>query len=396
MASLPTRAQVLETLLQRWDPVSQTETIPVEAALGRVLTRDQYAQATIPVARASAMDGVAVCAVRFGQGMPDTAGWKLGVDFCRADTGDDFDDRFDAVIPIEGVQISEKGQLTILGDMQVRPGDNIRPRGSAIRTGELVARKHRQLRPFDLACLAMGGIAQVEVYRRPRVAFIPTGSELVPLGAPVGRGQTIDSNTLLAQAMLTEMGAEPLCYPIVPDQPGALAEALEQALQAADILLLNGGSSKGAEDSNARLLEERGAALFHWVAAAPGKPLCVALIQNKPVINLPGPPMAVLYGMDWCVRAMVHRLLHKPMPRRQTIQGILTEPIQPPKDMEILCMMEVQPTQEGYLVKRKPWRGGSMADALGAGAVYVTELGREVCPAGETLEVTLLRGLEDF
>lgn len=396
MASLPTRAQVLETLLQRWDPVSQTETIPVEAALGRVLTRDQYAQTTIPVARASAMDGVAVCAVRFGQGMPDTAGWKLGVDFCRADTGDDFDDRFDAVIPIERVQISEKGQLTILGDMQVRPGDNIRPRGSAIRTGELVARKHRQLRPFDLACLAMGGIAQVEVYRRPRVAFIPTGSELVPLGAPVGRGQTIDSNTLLAQAMLTEMGAEPLCYPIVPDQPGALAEALEQALQAADILLLNGGSSKGAEDYNARLLEERGAALFHWVAAAPGKPLCVGLIQNKPVINLPGPPMAALYGMDWCVRAMVHRLLHKPMPRRQTIQGILTEPIQPPKDMEILCMMEVQPTQEGYLVKRKPWRGGSMADALGAGAVYVTELGREVCPAGETLEVTLLRGLEDF
>lgn len=396
MTSLPTQAQVLETLLQRWDPVSQTETIPVEAALGRVLTRDQYAQATIPVARASAMDGVAVCAVRFGQGMPDTAGWKLGVDFCRADTGDDFDDRFDAVIPIEGVQISEKGQLTILGDMQVRPGDNIRPRGSAIRTGELVARKHRQLRPFDLACLAMGGIAQVEVYRRPRVAFIPTGSELVPLGAPVGRGQTIDSNTLLARAMLTEMGAEPLCYPIVPDQPGALAEALEQALQAADILLLNGGSSKGAEDYNARLLEERGAALFHWVAAAPGKPLCVGLIQNKPVINLPGPPMAALYGMDWCVRAMVHRLLHKPMPRRQTIQGILTEPIQPPKDMEILCMMEVQPTQEGYLVKRKPWRGGSMADALGAGAVYVTELGREVCPAGETLEVTLLRGLEDF
>ena len=396
MTSLPTRAQVLETLLQRWDPVSQTETIPVEAALGRVLTRDQYAQATIPVARASAMDGVAVCAVRFGQGMPDTAGWKLGVDFCRADTGDDFDDRFDAVIPIEGVQISEKGQLTILGDMQVRPGDNIRPRGSAIRTGELVARKHRQLRPFDLACLAMGGIAQVEVYRRPRVAFIPTGSELVPLGAPVGRGQTIDSNTLLAQAMLTEMGVEPLCYPIVPDQPGALAEALEQALQAADILLLNGGSSKGAEDYNARLLEERGAALFHWVVAAPGKPLCVGLIQNKPVINLPGPPMAALYGMDWCVRAMVHRLLHKPMPRRQTIQGILTEPIQAPKDMEILCMMEVQPTQEGYLVKQKPWRGGSMADALGAGAVYVTELGREVCPAGETLEVTLLRGLEDF
>ena len=88
----------------------------------------------------------------------------------------------------------------------------------------------------------------MEVYRKPRVAFLPTGSELVPLGAPVGRGQNIDSNSVLAQAMLTEMGAEPLCYPIVPDQPEALAEALEQALQAADVVLLNGGSSKGAED----------------------------------------------------------------------------------------------------------------------------------------------------
>ena len=77
----------------------QTETIPVQAALGRVLPRDQYARVTIPVARASAMDGIAVCAARFGQGAPDTAGWKLGEDFCRADTGDDFDDRFDAVCP---------------------------------------------------------------------------------------------------------------------------------------------------------------------------------------------------------------------------------------------------------------------------------------------------------
>ena len=78
MASLPTRAQVCEALFQRWEPVYETETIPVQAALGRVLPRDQYARVTIPVARASAMDGIAVCAARFGQGAPDTAGWKLG------------------------------------------------------------------------------------------------------------------------------------------------------------------------------------------------------------------------------------------------------------------------------------------------------------------------------
>lgn len=396
MAPLPTRAQVLETLFQQWTPTEKTETIPVSEALGRVLVHDQVSQLSIPVVRSSAMDGVAVSSARFQGGPPDTSGWKLGEDFCRADTGDDFDDRFDAVIPIEQAELSSGGQLTLHIQEPVSPGYNVRPRGSLIQAGELLAKKNRQLRPFDLACLAMGGIAQVEVYQAPRVAFLPTGSELVPLGAPVGRGQNIDSNSILVQGLLTEMGARPLCYPITPDRPADVATALDRALEEADVVLINGGSSKGAEDFNARLLEERGSALFHWVAAAPGKPMCVALVRNKPVINLPGPPLAVLYGMDWCIRAIVHRLLHKPLPRRQTIRGTLTEPILAPSDMEILCMMDVRATPEGYLVKQKPWRGGSMPDSLGAGAVFITELGRDAYQAGEELEVTLLRGLEDM
>lgn len=391
-----TRAQVLEALFQQWHPVEKTEIIPLKEALGRVLVHDQLSQVTIPVVRASAMDGVAVSSAGFQDGPPDTSNWKLGEDFCRADTGDDFDDRFDAVIPIEQADLSADGRLTIHIREPVSPGYNVRPRGSTIQAGELLAKKDRQLRPFDLACLAMGGVAKVEVYQAPRVAFLPTGSELVPLGTPVGRGQNIDSNSLLVQGLLTEMGATPLCYPITPDRPADVAAALERALEEADVVLINGGSSKGAEDFNARLLEERGSVLFHWVADAPGKPMCVALIRNKPVINLPGPPLAVLYGMDWCIRAIVHRLLHKPLPRRQTIHGTLTEPIHAPSDMEILCMMDVTSTPNGYLVRQKPWRGGSMADSLGAGAIYITELGREGHQAGEDLEVTLLRGLEDF
>lgn len=393
---LPTRAQVLETLFQQWNPTSKTETVPTQEALGRVLVRDQVSQVTIPVVRASAMDGVAVQSARFADGPPDTSGWRQGEDFCRADTGDDFDDRFDAVIPIEKARIDPDGRLRLRDAWPVRPEDGIRPRGSAIQAGELLAKRDRPLRSFDLACLAMGGVAQVEVYQAPRVAFLPTGSELVPLGAPVGRGNNIDSNSVLVQGLLTEMGATPLCHPIVPDRPEEVAAALDRALEEADVVLLNGGSSKGAEDFNARLLEERGSALFHWVAAAPGKPLCVALVDGKPVINLPGPPLAVFYAMDWCVRAVVHRLLHKPMPRRQTILGTLTEPIQAPADMEILCMMDVLPSPGGYQVRQKPWRGGSIAGSLGAGAVYITDLGREIRPAGEVLEVTLLRGLEDF
>ncbi len=392
---LPTRKQVIETLFAKWQPVDLVETIATEEALGRVLTHNYHALYSIPVVRASAMDGVAVISERFANGIPDTGQWVIGVDYCRADTGDDFDDRFDAVIPIEKVIVSETG-LQIDPGVRVTKNMNIRPSGSMIMKGTTVGQAGRRLCSFDLACLAMGGIAQVEVYKKPRVAFLPTGSELVPLGTAVTRGENIDSNSVLVKNMLLEMGAEPIMYPIVKDDRQQLDSTLDRALAQADVVILSGGSSKGEEDFNARILEERGVALFHWVAAAPGKPMCVSIIENKPVINIPGPPIAMLYGMEWCIRAIVHHLLHIPMLKRQAIIGTLTEDIQAPPSMEVLCMMDVQNTPEGYRVKQKPWRNGSMVEGLSAGALYITELGVEVKRAGEMLPVYLLRGEEYF
>lgn len=111
MHKLPTRKQVIETLFEKWIPEDRTEMIPVDEALNRVLARDYTASCTIPVVRASSMDGVAVMSGRFQSGMPDTSGWKNGEDFCRADTGDDFDDRYDAVIPIEAVNLIDSNSI---------------------------------------------------------------------------------------------------------------------------------------------------------------------------------------------------------------------------------------------------------------------------------------------
>ena len=142
-----TLSEVTDTCYGRilWDvrnksgrPEYRTEMIPVDEALNRVLARDYTASCTIPVVRASCMDGVAVMSGRFQGGMPDTSGWKKGEDFCRADTGDDFDDRYDAVIPIEDVTLIENGGLTIQPDVKVMPGMNRRGRyqcPSSGRTG---------------------------------------------------------------------------------------------------------------------------------------------------------------------------------------------------------------------------------------------------------------------
>lgn len=396
MQQLPTRKLIVETLLEKWNPEKQTETISIDNALNRVLARNYEALYSIPVVRASAMDGVAVISDRFENGIPDTSGWKLGEDFSKADTGDDFDDRYDAVIPIEDVLISEDGRLSINDNVSVKSNMNIRPAGSTIHKGETVGREHRRLQSFDLACLAMGGITEIEVYKKPRVAFLPTGSELVPLGQDVTRGKNIDSNSVLVKNMLIEMGAEPILYPITKDSKEELNLVLDSALNDADIIIISGGSSKGEEDFNARILEERGAALFHWVAAAPGKPMCVAMIDNKPVINIPGPPVAMFYGMDWCIRELVNKMLYLPMPKRCKIKGELTAEIAAPPGMEILCLMDIEQTEEGYKVKQKKWRGGSMVDTLSAGATYITELGTAVKHPGEIIEVTLLRDEREF
>lgn len=396
MQQLPTRKLIIETLLEKWNPEKQTETISIDNALNRVLARNYEALYSIPVVRASAMDGIAVISERFENGIPDTSGWKPGEDFSRADTGDDFDDRYDAVIPIEDVSISDDGKISINDNVSVKSNMNIRPAGSTIQKGETVGRENRRLQSFDLACLAMGGITEIEVYKKPRVAFLPTGSELVPLGQDVTRGKNIDSNSILVKNMLIEMGAEPILYPITKDSKDELNHVLDSALHDADIIIISGGSSKGEEDFNARILEERGAALFHWVAAAPGKPMCVAIIDNKPVINIPGPPVAMFYGMDWCIRELVNKMLHLPMPKRCKIKGELTAEIAAPPSMEILCLMDIEQTDEGYKVKQKKWRGGSMVDTLSAGATYITELGTAVKHPGEIIEVTLLRDEREF
>lgn len=396
MQQLPTRKLIIETLLEKWNPEKQTEMISIDNALNRVLAKDYEALYSIPVVRASAMDGVAVISDRFENGIPDTSDWILGEDFSRADTGDDFDDRYDAVIPIEDVSISEDGKLSICDSICVKPNMNIRPAGSTIHKGESVGRTNRRLQSFDLACLAMGGITEIEVYKKPRVAFLPTGSELVPLGQEVPRGKNIDSNSILVKNMLIEMGAKPILYPITKDSKDELNHILDCALNDADIVIISGGSSKGEEDFNARILEERGVALFHWVAAAPGKPMCVAMIDNKPVINIPGPPVAMFYGMDWCIRELVNKMLHLPMPKRCKIKGELTAEIAAPPSMEILCLMDIEQTNEGYKVKQKKWRGGSMVDTLSAGATYITELGTAIKQPGEIIEVTLLRDEREF
>ena len=184
-----------------------------------------------------------------------------------------------------------------------------------MRKGETIVSAGQTITALDLASLLSGGITELAVIKKPIVGFIPTGSELIPPGTPPQRGQNIESNAILASHLISEIGGEPLCYPIAKDVKHELREVLRQALDECDIVIINGGSSKGLEDYNTKIISEYGEMISHWVKAAPGRPFGMAIAENRPLINLSGPPAAAFYGLEWCLRPVIARAMN--LPERQ-------------------------------------------------------------------------------
>lgn len=394
---LVTKEQALALLFDRWTPEPGTETVPLDQAVGRVLAEDQFARYTLPVVRAAMMDSIALRSADFTGGMPDTSGWRRGVEYERADMGDDFDDRFDAAIPVEDAELLPNGAIRIREGVSVRPGEGIRKAGTTARAGEPLLKRGCRLAPTDLCVLATGGILEIPVFRRPVVAIIPTGSELIPLGEIPGRGQNIDSNSLMLKHMALAMGAEPLCFPIVKDMPNRMSAVLEEALSKADIVVVNAGSSKGEEDFSTRLLRgAAGAFLFHGVRAVPGRPLSISLVGSTPVINLPGPPVAAFNAADWCLRSVVSRFLQTENQCRPRVNAVLTAPLDGPPALRFTSRMRVY--RDGGTICAEPVlkEKSSTAENMAANGVYISPVGEGRLEAGREVRVELIRGEDLF
>ena len=389
--TFPSRKEVMDKVYSIIKPLDKTEVISIWDASKRVVAEDVFSKICVPVVRASRLDGVAVKSKWFKEGMPDTSSWVKGRDFVRADTGDDFPDEFDAVIRIECVDIKEDGHIEILDDIKVEPGTGVRGAGSTIAMGELLVKKGTILRPVELSSIVMGGVTEVKVYKRPVVAFIPTGDELIAPGTNVTRGKTIDSNSILIENILKDLGAEPLLYNIIKDNERNLKDTLEDALSKADMVLINGGSSLGSEDYNGKLIEEMGDTITHGVLAAPGKPVCIGIIDGKPAVNIPGPPAAVFYVSDWLVRGIVRCLSGLKKPVRSTVKALLKEDINTPFNVEIMCKMNTVREKDGsYTTKQIPFNNSTISESLCSNSCYITKPGTSGNKAGDYIDVEIL------
>ena len=385
-----TKEQMVHEYFELWTPTYETEIIKLEDASGRVLTEDAFSMYDLPVVRASRMDGICVKSALFKDGPPDTSAWKYGVEYIRADTGDDFDDAFDSVIAIESVELVGD-RIRIDPELEFIPKMNVSTQGSMLKKDSLLVRGGKPLRALDIAALIMGGHGSAKVNRRPRVAFIPTGSELIPPGAALERGKNFDSNSLLVKNLLLDIGAEPICYPIVKDDMRALRTALSQVLEQADVVLINGGSAKGSEDYNTRLLCEMGYVYCHGVPAGPGRPLCMAVVHGKPVVNVPGPSLGTFFSMHWCISRIVERFLCIPERENPTITGVLADDLHCPPHFDFLVRINVRKTDSGFILFPVGARSASAAEVVSADTMFVSRTGESFYPKGTALTVELLQ-----
>ncbi len=285
----------------------QTEWVDTYDALGRRTAGPVFAKCCSPLFNAAAMDGIAVRAA-------DTRGaseirpltLKLGADYKIVDTGDPVKAPFDAVIMAEDVVEIDDETVQILESV---PGWNhVRSIGEDIVAGEMILQTGHVIRPVDMGVLLASGNVQVEVYKQPKVAILPTGTEIIEPKAEPKEGDIIDSNSGMFAGQVIEAGGLPHRLSIVEDDYEKIKQTILAALEDHDMMVINAGSSAGTEDYTVHILREIGAVVVHGVAMKPGKPVILAVVNGKPVIGLPGYPVSAYLAFENFAAPVLRRL----------------------------------------------------------------------------------------
>ncbi|MFI5330245.1 MAG: molybdopterin-binding protein, partial [Desulfobaccales bacterium] len=270
--------------LARFDPKTMlaAKEIPTVAARGRVTAAPVMARRSSPAAHQAAMDGFAVVAAATFGATPDTPKLlPLGREAFPINTGHLMPPGADAVIMVEQIPDPEADPIAV--EAPIFPWQHVRRVGEDLVKGEMVLPEGTTITPWSQGALLAAGVTKVLVRRRPRVAIIPTGSELVPaneLDQEPESGRLPEFNSVILAGLVEEAGGLPIVRPIVPDDPAALVKVLEETLAAADVVLINAGSSAGTEDYTFEAVSTLGEVLVHGVAMMPGKPTLLGAVQG--------------------------------------------------------------------------------------------------------------------
>ena len=290
----------------------------------RVLSRPVFAKLSSPNHNAAAMDGIMVVSEKtYTANEVNTVKLIRGEDFEFINTGHLILDPFDAVIMIEDVVIIDEDHVAI--NVQASPWQHIRPIGEDVVAGEMILPESHTIRPIDIGAMLSGGVAEIEVFQKLRVAIIPTGNEITDNYGELPLGKTFDTNSWTFKAILEDFGAIPIRVSPIPDIYEVLKEEILEQVESCDMVVINAGSSAGSKDYTKQLIEELGEVILHGIAIKPGKPTILGVIKGKPVIGVPGYPGSAFLVFEEVVGPIIKLLQKQEIKDRETIKAILSK-----------------------------------------------------------------------
>ena len=286
---------------------SETEILNVHDSLGRITSCAVHALCNSPLYNAAAMDGICVESSKTKNASEENPLiLKLKSDYQIVDTGDAIKPPYDAVIMAEDcIQIDES---SIKINSPVSGWENIRPIGEDIATGDMILESNHKITPIDIGALIAGGVKNIECYKIKTVGIIPTGDEIVDLNDNLKEGDIVDSNSYMIKSLVENLGGIGKRYDIVEDDYDKIKSKLLESINANDITIINAGSSAGTEDFTVHILRELGEVYVHGVSIKPGKPVILAIVNNKPVVGLPGYPLSAYINFNLFVKPLLFHI----------------------------------------------------------------------------------------
>ena len=384
------------------------ESVPLADALGRVLARDTAAPIDVPAFDRANVDGFALRAADT-LGATDTAPKELKLNTeviacghapkvevrpgtaTAIATGGVIPRGADAVVMIEQTELIESVPAIELR-RAASPGQFISYAGSDIARGEILLRKGQKIGSREIGMLAACGLAAVDVVRRPKVAVLSTGDELVRVGLPLKAAGVYDSNGAIIAAAVIEAGGEPVAFGAFPDDEAALEAATRRALAACDMVVLSGGTSKGAGDLSHRMVSKLGAPgiLVHGVALKPGKPLCLAVVEGKPIAVLPGFPTSAIFTFHAFVAPVIRARVGLPLEAAETASATVPVRIASEMGRKEFVLVSLADGSDGLIAFPTAKGSGAVTSFSQADGFIEIDALASALDAGSTVPVTLI------
>lgn len=375
-----------------------SEPIRVIDSLGRITATAIFAKISSPFFHSAAMDGFAVrFSDTFGASETSPIGLKIGEKALPVDTGDPLPDDFNAVIMIEDVNIIKKPDGEYIEIIEpATPWQHVRTIGDDIIETELILPENQRIRPIDIGAMLAGGHTEIRVRRKPLIAIMPSGNELVEPGTPLKKGNIIEFNSRILEAMIKEDYCEPLRYEIIPDDKELLKKNIEDSIAKADVSIINAGSSAGSEDFTAQAIAELGEIVVHGVGIKPGKPVILGIVKGKPVLGIPGYPVSMYITYHLFVRPILYKLQGISPPHPERIKTVLSRNIPSTMGQEEFVRVKVGYVKDKVIATPLSRGAGVIMSLVKADGILRIPSMSEGIGAGSEVEIELIRRKDEI